>query len=106
MKSKSIAVSIATVACLVLTAASHAQQQPSQPSTSGQPPGAGGQAMTIDCPREAAAGAPSSQVVGNPPGSGLSALPSEAQTQRVEGPIKAIDSTRSSSDASPPRWPT
>jgi hypothetical protein len=95
MTSKAYAVSLTTAACLaVLAAAGHAQQQPSKPSESGQA-GAAHQAMTIDCPREAAAPAASgTQVVGSPSGSGLSALPSEAQTQRVEGAIKAIDSSR------------
>jgi hypothetical protein len=95
MTSKGFAASITTLACLaVLAAAGHAQQQPSQPQDAGQA-GAAHQAMTIDCPKEAAApAAPGTQVVGNPTGSGLSALPSEAQTQRVEGKIKAIDSSR------------
>jgi hypothetical protein len=84
MTVKGFAFAVATVAWLgILAVAGYAQQQPSQ------------QSMTIDCPKEAAApAAPGSQVVGNPSGSGLSALPGDAQTQRVEGKITAIDSSR------------
>jgi hypothetical protein len=71
-----------------LATTSLAQQAPTTP----------GKAMTIDCPPEAAAGAAAGQAVGSPQGtgsgSGLTAMPSVGQPQRVEGEIKTISSTR------------
>jgi hypothetical protein len=57
-----------------------------------------GESMTIDCPAVATAGKPTPQAVGSPQGtgtgSGLSAMPSVGQPQRVDGAIKTIDSSR------------
>jgi hypothetical protein len=52
-----------------------------------------GRATTIDCPPAAVAGAPSGQVV-NPAGERACHDAEHNSPQRVEGPIKAIGSTR------------
>jgi hypothetical protein len=92
VNAKKIMASLVTVGCLGILAVPSLAQQPSQ-SPASSPPSAAGRATTIDCPPAAVAGAPSGQVV-NPPGSGLATMPSTTPSQRVEGPIKAIGSTR------------
>jgi hypothetical protein len=81
-----------------LATASLAQQSPSQPATPRQTPTPSEKTMTIDCPPEAAAETPTGQAVGSPQGtgsgSGLTALPSSRASQRVDGAIKTISSTR------------
>jgi hypothetical protein len=84
--------------CLAgLATASFAQQAPPQPSGQSQTMATPDKPMTIDCPPTAAA-MPPGQAVGSPQGtgsgSGLAAMPSVGQPQRVEGAIRAIDSTR------------
>jgi len=93
MNAKMIMSSLVTVGCLGILAVPSLAQQPSQ-SPASSPSSAAGKATTIDCPPTAATGARSGQVVGNPPGSGLAAIPSASPSQRVEGPIKSIGSTR------------
>jgi hypothetical protein len=67
-----------------------------QPAAPPQAPTMPGKAMTIDCPPEAAAEAPTA--VGSPQrtgsGSGLTAQPSVGAPQQIEGAITTISSTR------------
>jgi hypothetical protein len=97
MNAKSIMPVIIAVGFLAsLTSASFAQQAPPHASTPSQAPP--GKTMTIDCPPEAAAGAPTGQTVGSPQGvgsgSGIMAMPSVGSPQRVAGAITTIDSSR------------
>jgi hypothetical protein len=70
-------------------------QQPSQAGDASKQSAASPKMTTIDCPPQAAAEAKPGSQLGTPaPGSGLAALPGESAPKRIEGEIKAIDSTR------------